>query len=132
METQTMSMIQFLPYEVKPVVLATDPNPDIYIPPITKFQKETTNNQTYRGEKGKRPPAFKPDFKSIETTGSLDLNTTHRDTFINHGLTMCEAKAFLIAKSMSDNNSNNLTSFLNRNNGRRSATLSPSKTPLIK
>ena len=129
METKTMSMLQFLPYEVKPVVFASDPNPDIYIPPSTRFHGETTNNQTYRGEKAKRPPAFKPDFKSIESTGDIELNTNYRDTFINHGLTMCEAKAFLIAKAMSDRN---LPSFSNQNSGRKSsAALSPPKTPLI-
>ena len=126
-----MSMLQFLPYEVKPIVLHSDPNPDIYVPSKAKFQGETTNSQTYRGEKGKRPAAFKPDYKSIETTGSIDLNSNYRETFINHGLSMCEAKAFLIAKSMSD--SKGLPTFANTNNGRRSAiALSTPKTPLIK
>ena len=130
-----MSMMQFLPYDVKPVVFASDPCPDIYVPPKVKFHAETTNKQTYRGEKGSRPVSFKPDFKNIESTGDIELNTNYRDTFINHGLTMCEAKAFLIAKAISDKNTNSLPTFTpNANDKARSKSsvaINASKTPLF-
>ena len=107
METKTMSMMQFLPYEVKPVVLARDPQPYYYVPPRTKFEGETTTKETFKGQPGAKPASFKPDFNNIDNTGILDLNTNYRKTFVNHGLTMCEAKAFIIAKSRANKTTSN-------------------------
>jgi hypothetical protein len=99
-------MMQFLPYEVKPVVLARDPNPQYYVPPRSKFEGVTTTKETFKGQQGTKTTSFKPDFNNIDNTGILDLNTNYRNTYINHGLTMCEAKAFIIAKSRANNASN--------------------------
>lgn len=108
MESKTMSMLQYLPYEPKPIERASDPNPTFYIPSKTKFVGETTTSQTYLGQKGLKPSSFKPnsDNIKIDKSDKIDLNSNYRSTFINHGLTMCEAKAFMIASALPNGNIN--------------------------
>ena len=48
--------------------------------------------------------ACKPDVENIVSSGSIDLNSTYKEEFKNHGLSMCESKAYLIAKSIADEN----------------------------
>jgi hypothetical protein len=112
METETVSKSHFQPYKVNPVVFAKDLHPDYYIPPASKFKGETTNKETFQGKQGKRRIGFKPEVENIVLTGSMDLNTVYNDEFKNHGLTMCESKAYMIAKSLADQN--NLSNVLQR------------------
>lgn len=103
METQTMNQTHFIPYEVKPHVMAKDLHPDYYCPPLTKFSAETTTGQTFKGKKVARRLPFQPDGSSFDVkSGSYNFDTSYAEQFKNHGLSMCEAKAFLIAKSIND------------------------------
>jgi len=110
METQTMSSIQFLKYDVKPPVRYGDQRPgdgDHYYPPVTKFSGSTTTASTFQGQTAPRRLAFQPDASNIDIkTGSYDFSTVQKLEFKNHGLSMCEAKAYLIAKSLQDKNKN--------------------------
>ena len=112
METETVSKSHFQPYKVNPVIFAKDLHPDYYIPPASKFKGETTNKETFQGIQGKRRIGFKPEVENIILTGSMDLNTVYNDEFKNHGLTMCESRAYMIAKSLADQN--NLSNALQR------------------
>ena len=114
METQSMTQIQFLPYEVKPHVMARDLHPDYYCPPQAKFDSKTTNSETYQGKRAPRRLPIQNNFQNIDSKkGDLDFNTSYSNEFKNHGLTMCEAKAFLIAQSMADDkNQANPNAFL--------------------
>lgn len=103
METQTMSQLQFLKYDVKPMVMARDSHPDYYCPPQTKFNATTTTSDNFKGTMVPRRPAFQPEAGNIDIkSGSYDFNTTQKLEFKNHGLSMCEAKAYMIAKSLHD------------------------------
>lgn len=103
METQSMSSVQFLPHEVKPHVMARDLHPDYYCPPLQKFDSTTTTGETFQGKKVPRRLPFQPDASSMDIkSGSYDFNTSYDKEFRNHGLTMCEAKAYLIAKAQHD------------------------------
>lgn len=103
METQSMSSVQFLPYDVKPHVMAKDLHPDYYCPPMTKFESSTTTGETFQGKKVPRRLPFQPDASSMDIkSGSYDFNTSYDKDFPNHGLSMCESKAYLIAKSLHD------------------------------
>ena len=103
METQTMSQLQFLRYDVKPMVMARDSHPDYYCPPQTKFDGSTTTGETFKGKQTPRRLAFQPDASNIDIkSGSFDFNTTQKLEFKNHGLSMCEAKAYMIAKALHD------------------------------
>lgn len=104
METQTTTMIHFTPYEVKPIQLAKDPNPVVYIPPKSKFNGETTTGRTFLGQQGSKTVSFKPLNDNLDSKGDMDLITNYRNAYVNHGLTICEAKAFLIAKSLANKN----------------------------
>lgn len=75
---------------------------------MSKFSSETTTNQTFQGKRGNRRILCKPDVENIVLSGSMDLNTSYSDEFKNHGLTMCEAKAYLIAKSIAEEKENSL------------------------
>lgn len=115
METKTMSMLQFVPHEVKPIMLARDPQPFHYSPNHAKFATSTTTKDTYTGEMGERAVSLKPREPTIVigSSDAIDTKTHYRDTFVSHGLTLCQSKAFLIAQSLSkrnENNSNNMTS----------------------
>lgn len=102
METQTVTRTHFPPYEVKPVVFAKDLHPDYYIPPISKFNGDTTTKETFQGKQVPRRVLCKPDVENIVLSGTMDLNTSYKDEFKNHGLSMCEAKAYLIAKALEE------------------------------
>lgn len=112
MESKSMSMIQFIPYEVKPPVRAVDPYPDVYVPNMAKFVGETTTGQTYQGQKGYKPPSYKPDYDNIKIDKSqaIDASSSYRNTFINHGLSMCEAKAYIIASGLANKSTKELES----------------------
>ena len=120
METKTTAMIQFQPYRVKPVKLAHNPRPDYYIKPRTKFGGESWTKSVFKGEKGDKAlqalKARECNIK-IDKSESLNLNTNYRDAFVNHGISMCEAKAYLIAKLFSNNKSANTS--LEKNNASR-------------
>ena len=108
METQTMNKIHFPAYEVKPVVLAKDQHPDYYVPPRDKFVGETTTGQTFQGKKGARAKLQKPDTMNIEMNGPIDLHTNYRNEFVNHGVSMCAAKAFLISQNFKEKETKSL------------------------
>jgi hypothetical protein len=112
METKTSAMVQFVPYDVKPIQLAKDLHPEYYIPKVSKFPDVTTNKETFKGEKGFRQKSFKPDFDNlkIDKADKLDQNTSYRDSFVKHGLSMCESKAFLIAKAAAERKRTNTNS----------------------
>jgi len=114
MATTTMSKTQFPAYNIKPVVFAKDLHPDYYIPPLSKFLSETTTNQAFTGKQIPRRLPCRPDVENIVTRGSIDLNTSYKEEFKNHGLSMCESKAYLIAKSLADENNNNIINPLQR------------------
>ena len=109
METKTMSMLQFTPYKVKPVRLAKDPHPSYYSPNTAKFVGESTTKDTFRGVMGERAVSLKPREPniSIEKNEAMNLNTHYKETFVKHGLSLCESKAFLIAQALAVKNNNN-------------------------
>lgn len=94
-----MSMVQYVPYQVKPRIMYGDPNPEYYIPTNSKFNSETTTNQHFKGMKGERAKLLKPDYDNIkiDKTKTIESATSYNNSFKNHGLSMCEAKAYLIA-----------------------------------
>lgn len=102
METKTTSMIHYPAYDVKPIVLGRDPMPQYYIPPKEKFVGESVTNSTYRGEKGPKAVSFKSLEGNIKIDKSQahDMLTNYRDAFTEHGMSICEAKAYLIVKAM--------------------------------
>lgn len=112
METKTTQMVHFMPYDIQPVNFAKDKHPSYYIPPRGKFSGETTNSETFKGIQGTITKSFKPDHGNIDRNGSIDFNTNYRNTFKNHGLSMCEAKAYMITRSLTTydlrNSNNNL------------------------
>ena len=83
--------------------MATDPIPYHYMPPREKFNAQTTNMQMFKGEKGSKAVSCKPDFNNIERVGEIDLQTSYQNDFVKYGLTLCESKAYLIAKNKSQN-----------------------------
>lgn len=97
-----MSMVQYVPYQVKPRVMYGDPNPDYYIPTNSKFLSETTTNEHFKGVKGERAKLLKPDNDNlkIDKTKTIDSGTSYNNSFKNHGLSMCEAKAYIIAHNL--------------------------------
>lgn len=101
-----MSMLQFIPYKVQPVKLARDPLPSYYIPIRRKFPHLSTTKETFRGERGEPVVSMKPREASlrVEKTESMNMNTNYRDTFVPHGLSLCQSKAFLIAQSFANKN----------------------------
>jgi len=113
METNTTSSLQFLKYDVKPQVRYGDQHPgegDYYYPPATKFSGSTTTASTFQGKTAPRRMAFQPESSNIDIKkGSYDFNTVQKLEFKNHGLSMCEAKAYLIAKSLHDKKNNLVT-----------------------
>ena len=101
MESQTTQMLHFLPHDIKPIILQKDLHPNYYIPPIAKFNHKTTTGETFKGEPGSLSKSCKPDHANLDRTGEFDFNTNYKETYKNHGLTMCEAKAYLIASARS-------------------------------
>lgn len=114
METKSTTMLQFVPHEIKPIVLAKDPHPDVYVPKMTKFSSSTTTKDTFRGEQAfdAKPKSFKPDFDNIQIDKNekLNLKTNYRDEYVKHGLTLCESKAYQIAKTLAAANSSTIAS----------------------
>lgn len=102
MESKTVSMTHYVPYEVKSRIMYSDPCPDYYLPKTSKFEDETTTKQTFKGETAPRTLPLKPTTANIKIDKSkqIESNTSYKNSFINHGLSMCEAKAFLIAQGM--------------------------------
>jgi hypothetical protein len=116
METKTVNNIQFMAPELKPTVLARDMHPGSLTVPKGIFNTKSTNSDTYLGLKGERSILFKPDLNNLDITGERHLDTDYKQTFVDHGLTMCESKAYLIAKAihnkrleeqLKNNNNNN-------------------------
>ncbi len=106
METKTMAMLHFQPYKVDPIILAHNPFPSYYIKPMSKFVGESLTKSTYKGEAGTRALPAKKSTDSnikIDKNESLDSSTDYRDAYVNHGLSICEAKAYLIAKALPKN-----------------------------
>lgn len=103
METQSLSQVHFMPYDVKMRVPVGDLHPGQLYPPIGRFATTTTTGETFQGKKVPRRLPFQPDGCSIDIkSGSIDFNTSYAKEFKNHGLSMCEAKAYLIAKALHD------------------------------
>lgn len=102
METKTMSMLQFIPYKVQPIKLAKDPHPSYYSPIKARFVAQSTTKETFTGAKGERVESLKPREPNlkIDKAQSMDMATHYRGTFIDHGLSLCQSKAFLIAQSL--------------------------------
>ncbi|RNA34149.1 stabilizer of axonemal microtubules 1-like [Brachionus plicatilis] len=117
METKTVSMAHFVPYEIKPRIMYSDPCPDFYLPKSSKFEDETTTKYTFKGEQTQRTMPLKPTTENIKIDKSkqIESNTSYKNSFKNHGLSMCEAKAFLIAKAMSQTNENQVSSLTEPN-----------------
>jgi hypothetical protein len=75
-----------------------EPIPDIYIPPISKFEGTTTTGETYRGQSGPPARAYVPEVRMINPVGEHDHNTNYRVDYHPHGLSLCAAKAYAIAQ----------------------------------
>ena len=97
MESQTTTSRHFIKYDVKPIQLASDPYPSYYIPSKEKFNTKTTNEDNYYAKVAERISTIRPENNIREINQTIDLNSVYRNEFVNHGLTMCEAKAFLLA-----------------------------------
>ena len=97
METQTTARRHFIKYDVKPIQLASDPYPSYYIPSKEKFNTKTTNEDNYYAKVAEKIHTYRPENNLRDRNGTIDLNSHYRKEFVNHGLTMCEAKAFLLA-----------------------------------
>ena len=109
MESQTTSMSTYKPHPIKPVVLMKDPYPHHNIKSHVKaFSNfETTTGGTFKGAKATRPKSVRPK-TSIKLNSSdandnganIGWNTQYRNTFVDHGLNMCESTAYLMSKSL--------------------------------
>ncbi len=97
MESQTTTSRHFIKYDVKPIHLASDPYPSYYIPSKEKFNTKTTNEDNYYAKVAEKISTIRPENNISERHGKIDLNSVYRNEFVDHGLTMCEAKAFLLA-----------------------------------
>lgn len=108
MENKTVSMTNYVPYEVKSRKMYSDPCPDYYFPKMSKFEEETTTKQAFKGERTQRILPLKPTTGNIKIDKSkpIESNTSYKNSFKNYGLTMCGAKAFLIAKSIKESKEN--------------------------
>ncbi|CAF3579036.1 unnamed protein product [Rotaria sp. Silwood1] len=100
MENMTMTRYHFQPYE--PTISTRrygELTPNVYVPPIDKFQGITTTGETYQGRSG--PPARPciPERDKIKQGGSHDHNTNYRLDYHPHGLSLCAAKAYTIAQN---------------------------------
>ena len=117
MESKTMSMVQYVPYQIKPRVMYGDPNPDYYIPASSKFLSETTTNQHFKGMQGERAKILKPDNDNIkiDKTKTIESATSYNNSFKNHGLSMCEAKAYIIAHHLTQMKEQTNATLLNAN-----------------
>ncbi len=100
MESLTTSKRHFIKYDVKPVALATDPNPNYYIHTKEKFDCKTTNEETYYPKVAEKVTTYKPEGNLADRSGLIDFNSNYRNEFVNHGLTMCEAKAYFLAEAL--------------------------------
>lgn len=100
MEFLTMNRKHFPAHEVKPIVLAGDPNPEYYVTPKEKFVGTTTNADTFGPKVAEKPRNYKPEVHNIDTSGEMYFHSNYREEFKNHGLTLCEAKAYMIAQKL--------------------------------
>ncbi|CAF0850225.1 unnamed protein product [Rotaria sordida] len=100
MESITMSRYHYQPYDsIKSKRKYGEPMPNIYIPPISKFEGLTTTGETYKGQPGHRARACMPEIKMINQIGEHDHKTNYRVDYHSHGLTLCAAKAYAIAQN---------------------------------
>lgn len=108
MENKTVSMTHYIPHEIKSRKMYSDPFPDYYFPKVSKFEEETTTKQAFKGEQVQRMLPLKPTTGNIKIDKSVPIesSTSYKNSFKNNGLTMCGAKAFLIAKSIKESNEN--------------------------
>lgn len=114
MEFLTMNRKHFPPHEVKPVVLAGDPNPEYYVTPKEKFVGTTTTADTFGPKALEKQRNYKPEFQNIYNSGRMYFNSNYREEFKDHGLTMCEAKAYMIAHKLSQKSDSSKNAFVPR------------------
>jgi hypothetical protein len=82
-------------------VLAGDPNPEYYMTPKEKFVGTTTTGDTFGPKALEKQRSYKPEFQNIDNSGQMYLSSKYREDFKDRGLTMCEAKAYLMAQKLS-------------------------------
>lgn len=128
MSTETTTQKHFVKYDVKPIQLAGDPQPYFYVKNTEKFDARTTNEDTYYAKKAEKVHTFKPEISSIDRSGTMDLNSHYRNEFIDHGLTMCEAKAYLLAQAIQHKKVESTDKNENNNNNSKTRSVSPEKS----
>ncbi|CAF0836200.1 unnamed protein product [Adineta ricciae] len=104
MESMTTSRHFYQPYEpLKINRQYGEPVPNIYVPPLSKFEGSTTTGDTYRGQRGQRAHPYIPDVRMLSQMGTQDHNTSYRVDYHPHGLTLCAARAYAIAQKNQTN-----------------------------
>ena len=126
MESSTTARRHFIKYDVKPIHLAADPYPSYYIPSKEKFNSKTTNEDTYYAKVGEKVSTYRPQNNIVEHEGTIDFHSNYRNEFVNHGLTMCEAKAYFLAEAVRKQQSE--TERLTTTTGSRKGSRAPSST----
>jgi hypothetical protein len=106
MESMTTSKANYIDYKVKPITIASDPMPEYYFPPSQKFTGITTNSEFFYPKVAEKRINCKPQSDSVHLDGSIDMTSAYRTDFYNHGLTMCGAKAYFIAKALEEKKKN--------------------------
>ncbi|CAF1360382.1 unnamed protein product [Rotaria magnacalcarata] len=99
MENMTMSRFHYQPYE--PAISKRNYGelmPNLYIPPMEKFQGTTTTRETYQGRSGIPARACIPEQEKLRQVGEHDHNTNYRMDYHPHGVSLCAAKAYTIAQ----------------------------------
>ncbi len=108
MENMTTSKANYIDYHVKSTVPASDPMPEYYFPPSTKFSGLTTNSEFFYPKVAEKVVNCRPQADSIRFDGPVELNSAYRTDFYNQGLAMCGAKAYFIAKALDEKNNRNV------------------------
>jgi hypothetical protein len=100
MENVSMSRYHYQPYEhTSSTRRYGEVTPNMYIPPMDKFQGTTTTGETYQGRSGQPARTFIPEVKMVNQIGEHDHRTNYRLDYPPHGLSLCAAKAFTIAQN---------------------------------
>ena len=105
MESETSTMAHYPFHKVKPIVLASDPMPAFYFPYKKNFLGESSNDSSYKWITEEKTVSSAPPVGQIQIDQNEPLNfrTNYNDEYINHGIRICEYKAYKIAKKINEN-----------------------------
>ncbi|ESO85955.1 hypothetical protein LOTGIDRAFT_239638 [Lottia gigantea] len=67
-----------------------------YIPPMVKFEGESITKSTYKPKVAEPIQNYKPEFKTIDKSGNMELKTSYTDSYPGHKIKLCRAQIYLL------------------------------------